>query len=101
MFGCTDLRISLSEAEFDAEVDFDIRSVVGPPQPYQIDSKKFSETRKNLIFCRIVFFDFLWVLFAFTVKKFPTVEKISTSAGDIKYDALEAQVDTSQSFKIK
>ena len=41
-FGRTDLRKSLSGAKFDEEADFDVRSAVGPPKPYQID--------ENLIF---------------------------------------------------
>ena len=39
MFGRTDLGISLSGAKFDAEADFDVRSAVAPPKPYQIDQK--------------------------------------------------------------
>ena len=32
IFGRTDLRISLSEAKFDEEADFDVRSAIGPPK---------------------------------------------------------------------
>ena len=39
IFGRTDLRISLSEAKFDAEADFDVRSAVAPRIPNQIDEK--------------------------------------------------------------
>ena len=39
IWGHTDLRISLSEAKFDAEADFDVRSAVAPPKPHQIDEK--------------------------------------------------------------
>ena len=39
ILGRTDLRISLSEAKFDAEADFDVRSAVAPPKPHQIDEK--------------------------------------------------------------
>ena len=37
IFGRTDLRISLSGANFDEEADFDVRSAIGPPKPDQID----------------------------------------------------------------
>ena len=37
--GRTDFRISSSGAKFDEEVDFDVRSAVGPPKPHQIDAK--------------------------------------------------------------
>ena len=39
IFGRTDLRISLSEAKFDAEADFDVRSAVAPQKPEQINEK--------------------------------------------------------------
>ena len=39
IFGRTDLRISLSEAKFNAAADFDVGSAVAPPKPHQIDEK--------------------------------------------------------------
>ena len=39
IFGRTDLRIGQSEAKFDAEADFDVRSAVAPQKPDQIDEK--------------------------------------------------------------
>ena len=38
-FGRTDLRISGSKAKFDVEVDFDVRLVLAPPKPCQINEK--------------------------------------------------------------
>ena len=54
ILGCTDLRISLSEAKFDAEADFDVRSAVAPPKPYQIDEKLIFRSEKfpDLFFLR-------------------------------------------------
>ena len=52
ILGRTDLRMSLSEAKFDAEADFDIRSAVAPPKPHQIDEK--------LIFRSEIFADFFF-----------------------------------------
>ena len=46
IFGRTDLRISLSEAKFDAEADFDVRSAVAPQKPDQIDEKLFFRSQK-------------------------------------------------------
>ena len=45
IFGRTDLRISLSEAKFDAEADFDVRSAVAPQKPDQIDEKTISRSK--------------------------------------------------------
>ena len=45
-FGRTDLRISLSEAKFDAEADFDVRSAVAPQKPDQIDEKLIFRSNK-------------------------------------------------------
>ena len=38
-FGHTDLRISLSKAKFDGEVDFEVRSAVAPKNSNQISEK--------------------------------------------------------------
>ena len=38
-FGRTDLRISLSRAKFDEQVDFEVRSVVALQNPRQLDEK--------------------------------------------------------------
>ena len=46
IFGRTDLRISLSEAKFDAEADFDVRSAVAPQKPNQINEKLFFRSKK-------------------------------------------------------
>ena len=46
IFGRTDLRISLSEAKFDAEADFDVRSAVAPQKPDQIDEKPIFHSKK-------------------------------------------------------
>ena len=40
IFGRTDLRISVSEAKFDEEADFELRSVVAHPKPRQISEKQ-------------------------------------------------------------
>ena len=40
-WGRTDLRISLSEAKFNAEADFDVRLAVAPPKPHEMDEKLF------------------------------------------------------------
>ena len=42
IFGRTDLRISLSGANFDAEVDFDVRFAAARPNPRQISEKQNS-----------------------------------------------------------
>ena len=39
IFRRTDLRMCPSEAKFDAEADFDVRSAVAPPKPHQINKK--------------------------------------------------------------
>ena len=55
IFGRTDLRISLSGAKFDEEVDFDLRSAVGPPKPHQIDENlifRFKNSGKKSLFRR-------------------------------------------------
>ena len=39
-FGRTDLRISLSRAKFDVEVDFEVRSAVALQNSRQIDEKR-------------------------------------------------------------
>ena len=39
------LRIGQSEAKFDAEADFDVRSAVAPQKPDQIDEKPFSRSK--------------------------------------------------------
>ena len=39
IFGRTDLRISLSRAKFDEEVDFEVRSAVALQNPHQISEK--------------------------------------------------------------
>ena len=49
LFGRTDLRISLSGAKFDEEVDFDVHSAVGPPKPHQIDEKLIFRSAKILL----------------------------------------------------
>ena len=46
IFGRTDLRISLSEAKFDAEADFDVRSAVAPQKPDQIHEKLIFPPKK-------------------------------------------------------
>ena len=43
IFGRTDLRISVSEAKFDAESDFEVRFAVAPPK-----SNKNCEKQKNM-----------------------------------------------------
>ena len=45
-FGRPDLQISLSEAKFDAEADFDVRLAVAPQKPEQIDEKLISRSQK-------------------------------------------------------
>ena len=45
IFGRSDRRISLSEAKFDAEADFDVRSAVAPQKPNQIDEKLFFRSK--------------------------------------------------------
>ena len=55
IFGRTDLRISLSEAKFDAEADFDVRSAVAPQKPDQIDEKLIFRSKnfaENFFRCR-------------------------------------------------
>ena len=51
-FGRTDLRISLSGAKFDEEIqaDFDVHSAVGPPKPHQIDKKLTFRSKISPIF---------------------------------------------------
>ena len=44
-FGRTDLRISLSRAEFDVHADFDVRSAVARPKPRQISEKRNFDVR--------------------------------------------------------
>ena len=39
IFGRTDLRIGLSEAKFDAEADFEVRSAIAPQKRDQIGEK--------------------------------------------------------------
>ena len=46
IFGRTDLRIGQSEAKFDAEADFELRSAVAPQKPDQIDEKLFFRSQK-------------------------------------------------------
>ena len=46
IFGRTDLRIGQSEAKFDAEADFNVRSAAAPQKPDQIDEKPFSRSKK-------------------------------------------------------
>ena len=55
IFGRTDFRISLSGAKFDAEADFDVRSVVASPKPQQIDEKLISQTKNIEFFPNRVF----------------------------------------------
>ena len=55
MFGRTDLRERLSEAKFDAEADFDVRSAVAPPKPHQIDERLISERKTIRIFSESFF----------------------------------------------
>ena len=52
IFGRTDLRISLSGAKFDEEADFDVRSAVGPPKPYQIDENLICQSKTFADFFR-------------------------------------------------
>ena len=54
ILGRTDLRISLSEAKFDAEADFDVRSAVALPKPHQIDEKLLRRSK----FIRFSFWHF-------------------------------------------
>ncbi len=54
IFGRTDLRIGQSEAKFDAEADFDVRSAVAPQKPDQIDEKLIFRSEnfaKNIFWC--------------------------------------------------
>ena len=46
IFSRTDLRIGQSEAKFDAEADFELRSAVAPQKPDQIDEKLFFRSQK-------------------------------------------------------
>ena len=46
IFGRTDLRIGQSEAKFDAETDSEVRSVVAPQKPGQIDEKLNFRSKK-------------------------------------------------------
>ena len=39
--------INLSGAQFDAEVDFDVRSALAPSKPHQIDEKLIYDTKNN------------------------------------------------------
>ena len=48
IFGRTDLRIGQSEAKFDAEADFDVRSAVAPQKPVQFDEKPISRSKTFL-----------------------------------------------------
>ena len=45
-FLSTALRIGQSEAKFDAEADFNVRSAAAPQKPDQIDEKPFSRSKK-------------------------------------------------------
>ena len=53
IFGRTDLRKGVSEAKFDAEVDFDVQKNLAPPKSPENQEKlktkyeKFSEKNKN------------------------------------------------------
>ena len=58
IFGCTDLRISVSEAKFDAESDFEVRLAIAPPKSIKNDEKLISDTEK----ITILFFVFLMFL---------------------------------------
>ena len=50
IFGCTDLRISLSGTKCDAEADFDVRLGVAPPKPHQNSQKNdFRDQKTNLL----------------------------------------------------
>ena len=48
IFGHTDLRIGGSKAKFDVEVDVDLRLVLAPPKPFQINGKLIFRS-KNFI----------------------------------------------------
>ena len=54
IFGCTDLRMNLSGAKFDAEDDFDVRSAVFPPKPHQINEKLMYDTKKVFLFSELL-----------------------------------------------
>ena len=53
VFGRTDLRISVSEAKFDGEADFEVRSAVAPQKTRQISKNRnfrsefFAEKKKS------------------------------------------------------
>ena len=60
IFGRTDLRTGVSEAKFDREADFEVRSAVAPQKPYEknvfgvesfFDRESF-ETRFGKVSCR-------------------------------------------------
>ena len=55
IFDRTDLRISLSGAKFDAEVDFNVCSAVAHAKPHQIDEKLIFEIKHKSKFFRRIY----------------------------------------------
>ena len=51
IFGHTDLRKSVSGAQFDAEFDFEVRLAVAPSKSIENNEKLNSKTEKKSFFC--------------------------------------------------
>ena len=58
--GCTDLRIGVSEAKFDVEVDFDVKNFLAPPKSAenQDKPKKNCKKKSNKKFSASIIFRF-------------------------------------------